>query len=65
MTEGLERQCRIEANRCRATMANGTSPSFWIPRLEAAINRIDNARAILELVLNDARRLEEQKGGKG
>ncbi len=65
MTEGLERACRIEANRCRATMANGTDPSFWVRRLEAAISRIDNARSILEVALNDAKRLRAQKGGEG
>ncbi len=53
MSSELLDQCRLEAKRCRKAIAKGSPAAFWRERVKASIARLDDARAVLQVLLDE------------
>lgn len=60
-------QCRLEAKRCRKAVAKGSPRAFWVPRIRGWLQRIDEARTVLQILLEELQspRPEAQDGDDG
>lgn len=52
MSELLD-QCLLEARRCRKAIRKGSPAAFWRGRIKASLGSIDEARAVLQAVLDE------------